>query len=127
MKNPSEQFKLFKNKAHVFLINTSEVAIKYLVYCTFSTQYVDDDNIICSSKPFFRIEDIPARSYLELEKIDPYEDGAIHYIIEKIAWANGLIDENIKIHASQLYELKRSGTIDLNALPIIRREKIIVM
>lgn len=126
MKSDSEKVKLFKNEAHVFLVNTSEVAIDCLVYSTFSTQINDDDAILHSSQPFYRIEDIPARSYLTLENIESSEDGSIHYIIEKITWTNGLIEEKIKARPRTVYGLKRTGTIDLNTFTKNIREKVLI-
>jgi hypothetical protein len=128
MKSDYEKIRLFKEKTYVYLVNMTEVSIKSLVYSTFSSQLIDDGDgtILYSGHLYFRIEDIPAKSYLELEIIDPYEDGSIHYILENITWANGLIEENIKISLRMVYGLKRTGTIDLNVFTKSIREKVLI-
>jgi len=128
MKSDYEKIRLFKDETYVYLANMTEVDVNSLVYSTFSSQLIDDSDgtILYSVHIFFRIEDIPAKSYLELENIDPYEDGSIHYILENISWVNGLIEENIIISPRMVYGLKRTGTVDLNVFTKIIREKALI-
>lgn len=128
MKSDYEKIRLFKDETYIYLANMSEVAVNSLVYSTFSSQLIDDSDgtILNSVHLFFRIEDVPAKSYLELENADPYEDGSIHYIFKNITWVNGLIEENIKISPRMVYGLKRTGTIDLNVFTKIIREKVLI-
>jgi uncharacterized protein with PQ loop repeat len=130
MKDIYKKVQLFKNDESIFLVNMSSVDISTLEYLSYSIQVwelEDGHNQITSSRPVFEIRDIPSQTYMELEKINIYEDGAIIRYYEKIVWANGIIEEHIHIpYIKMVYKLKRTGTVDLNLMTKISREQILI-
>jgi len=121
-----DNVKLFKDKKYIYLVNLSYVSIECLILSTFSTQIIDDNTIIKSAQPFFSIKDVSARSYFELEDIDPYKEGAIRYIAEMITWADGLIEESITLRPPRMVYKLRAGSIDLNTFTKINREQVLI-
>lgn len=130
MKEIYKKVQLFKNEESIFLVNMSSVDILTLSYLSYSIQMcesADGHNQITSSRPLFELRDIPSQTYLELERIDIYEDGAIIRYFEKIVWADGTSEEHIRVpYIKQVYKLKRAGTVDLNLIKRISREQILI-
>lgn len=67
-----------------YLINGTDVEIERLQYSTaaFGDNYV-------SSVPTYEIESIPARSGVEIEEVDRYEDGFLLWQISEVDWEDG--------------------------------------
>ena len=96
--NIYQKIRVYKHQLSIILANASDVDIASLQYSTYSMQLIDDEEGIAfvSSRPYYSIESIPAHTYLELEKLDRHEDGALFYVFEKVMWAGGAVDENIR-------------------------------
>jgi hypothetical protein len=96
--NIYQKIRLYNHNLKIILANPTDTDIAILNYSTYTTQLVDDEEgtAIVSSRPYYSIENIPAHSYLELETLDPYEEGVLFYIFEKVMWADGSVDENIR-------------------------------
>jgi hypothetical protein len=96
--NIYQKIRVYKHQLSIILANASDVDIASLQYSTYSMQLIDDEEGIAfvSSRPYYSIESIPAHTYLELEKLDRHEDGALFYVFEKVMWADGTEDENIQ-------------------------------
>jgi hypothetical protein len=96
--NIYQKIRVYKHLLSIILANASDVDIASLQYSTYSLQLIDDEEGIAfvSSRPYYAIESIPAHTYLELEKLDRHEDGALFYVFEKVMWADGTEDENIQ-------------------------------
>ena len=125
-----KKVQLFKNGDSIFLVNMSSVDISTLTYLSYSIQTLeseDGDHQIISSKPVFEIRNIPSQTYMELEKTDIYEAGVIIRCFEKIVWDDGTTEENINIpYIKRVYKLKRTGSIDLNTMTKISRDKVLI-
>jgi len=96
--NINQKIRLYDHNHKIILANTSDIDVSRLVYSTYTMQVIDDEEgiSIVSSRPYYSIEKIPAHSYLELEALDPYEDGVLFYVFEKVMWADGSVDDNIR-------------------------------
>jgi hypothetical protein len=98
IENIYQKIRLYEHNHKIILANTSDIDVSRLVYSTYTMQVIDDEEgiAIVSSRPYYSIENIPAHTYPELEKLDRHEDGALFYVFEKVMWADGTVDENIR-------------------------------
>lgn len=78
------QLSIVRKAQSRYLVNESDSPIERLQYSTaaFAENYV-------SSVPTYEIESIPARSGVEIEEVDRYEDGFIMWQIGEVDWEDG--------------------------------------
>jgi hypothetical protein len=79
-----DQLSIVRKGQSRYLVNGGDTPIGRLRYSTaaFGENYV-------SSVPTYEIESIPARSGVEIEEVDRYEDGLIMWQIGEVDWEDG--------------------------------------
>jgi len=80
----ADQLSIVRKGQSRYLVNESNTPIGRLRYSTaaFGENYV-------SSVPTYELESIPARSGVEIEEVDRYEDGFIMWQIGEVDWEDG--------------------------------------
>ncbi len=93
---------IIQQKRFVYLVNPTPKAIKELIYTSVAIKTYDDC-ISMSSIPKYKIEDFPASSYFRIEDIDPYEDGLVSYVADRIVWEDGSIESDMNLKSIKLF------------------------
>jgi hypothetical protein len=81
-----------------YLCNCSDNNVKEITFLSQGAQGVCDDDLIVSSVTKTKIKCFPAHSCTKIEDVDRYEDGRVHFWIEKVEWENGEIQEGKHIN-----------------------------
>jgi hypothetical protein len=76
-----------------YLCNCSDNNIKEIVFQSQSAQGVCDDDLIVSSVAKTKIKCFPAHSCTKIEDVDRYEDGRVHFWLERVEWEHGEVQK----------------------------------
>ena len=90
------RLRIVVHQGKVYLANETDRDLKRLVYATFAWSTSDDDAVV-SSEPRFEVLDLPARSFTQIEEVDPYEEGRVMYSAKRIVWAEGGAPQALEI------------------------------
>ena len=111
-----------------YLVNHSDQGIRSLVYKT-GCSFFEDDEVIHSSTPHFRITDLPALSHFKLEDIDRFEGGMVWFQLVELIFEDGtrlsdtpittsgrqtsLIGPNLPLAVNKISDGKEGGVLKL--------------
>lgn len=80
-----QAIELVEHNRSRYFVNTTSADIDRLRYVT-----VTLGNNYASSVPTFELTDIPSGCAVEIEEVDPYEDGMILWQIVQVDWSSGI-------------------------------------
>ncbi len=92
-----------------YLVNLTDFAIRSLTYDTWCDYNVWEERVTHrTTVGRFRVTDVPARSHVPIEQIDPMEDGVIFFGLVELEWEEGTVARNILLRRQKLWD---GGTV----------------